>query len=546
MLNLKRRGADNLVGALRSADVKTIFSLSGNQIMPVYDAVFDQNIRIVHTRHEGAAVYMAEAAAQLTGRIGVALLTAGPGFANGLSAMYSALESETPLLVLSGDAPLARDGRGAFQELDQCAAAGPMTKGSFRVRDAGQLGEDVRRAIALATSGRPGPVHLALPDDVLRAEAFEESTRSVIPQPDTLGDTGDAAISLIQDVLTTASRPIVALGPAFARPAWKPKLGALAERLNVPVVAFESPRGLRAPRLGAFAEVLNGADALIALGKPLDFMVGFADPANVAENCRILQVDCDQTVLKRDRGGLTDRALEQAHVDPARVIDDIIASNTLPPNSNTSWRQTVDDAIRYRPADWSDAAADHASIKSLHLAQAIKAFLVNDPTTNLIIDGGEIGQWCQAVLDADNAMINGPSGAIGGALPYAIGAKASSPDRPVITIMGDGTAGFYLAEFETAVREDLPFVVVIGNDARWNAEHQIQVRDYGDERAFGCALTPARYDRVAADLGGYGEQVTELSQIGPAITRAFASGKPACVNVMIDGQAAPVIKRQAD
>ena len=174
------RGADLLVEGLNEAGVETVFSLSGNQIMPVYDALHGSGIRIVHTRHEGAAVYMAEAAAQITERVGVALLTAGPGFANGLSAIYTALESETPLVVLSGDSPALRDGRGAFQELDQSAAAEVMAKASFRCQNAADLKQDVLRAIALAEAGRPGPVHLALPDDVLRqhAQPGEEFSRA--------------------------------------------------------------------------------------------------------------------------------------------------------------------------------------------------------------------------------------------------------------------------------------------------------------------------------------------------------------------------------
>ena len=157
----------------------------------------------------------------------------------------------------------------------------------------------------------------------------------------------------------------------------------------------------------------------------------------------------------------------------------------------------------------------------------------------LICDGGEFGQWAQAVCSTDERVINGISGAIGGGLCYGIAARAARPGSTVISLMGDGTVGFHFAEFETAVRSGLPFVAVIGNDLRWNAEHQIQLREYGPERLIGCQLSDARYDLAAQALGGHGEFVTEIDQLEAALDRAIASGKPACVNVMIDGLPAP-------
>ena len=159
----------------------------------------------------------------------------------------------------------------------------------------------------------------------------------------------------------------------------------------------------------------------------------------------------------------------------------------------------------------------------------------------LISDGGEFGQWAQAALPVENRLINGPAGAIGGGLCYAIGAKVARPDATIFTLMGDGTAGFHFAEFETAVREKLPFVAVIGNDRRWNAEHQIQLRDYGAQRLIGCDLSGARYDLAVAGLGGHGEHVTRRDELLPALRRAVASGLPACVNIEMEGLAAPIV-----
>jgi acetolactate synthase-1/2/3 large subunit len=157
----------------------------------------------------------------------------------------------------------------------------------------------------------------------------------------------------------------------------------------------------------------------------------------------------------------------------------------------------------------------------------------------LVVDGGEFGQWVQAGVDAPLRLINGPSGSIGSAIPMAIAARLAHPDRPVIAALGDGTFGFHAFELDTALRYALPIVAVVGNDARWNAEHQLQLQHYGAERAVACSLLPTRYDRVAEALGGHGEHVDRPDQLGPALARAIASGKPAVVNVMIDGIAAP-------
>jgi acetolactate synthase-1/2/3 large subunit len=163
----------------------------------------------------------------------------------------------------------------------------------------------------------------------------------------------------------------------------------------------------------------------------------------------------------------------------------------------------------------------------------------------LVSDGGEIGQWAQACLAAPNRVINGVAGSIGAALPFALAARLAQPIAPVIAVMGDGTFGFHAAEIDTAVRYRLPFVAVVGNDARWNAEYQIQLRDYGRERLVGCELLPTRYEQVTAAFGGFGERVTEAQQVLPAAHRAIDSRLPACLNVMVEGLAAPNIKRSA-
>jgi acetolactate synthase-1/2/3 large subunit len=184
----------------------------------------------------------------------------------------------------------------------------------------------------------------------------------------------------------------------------------------------------------------------------------------------------------------------------------------------------------------------------MHPVQALaplQKLLDSHPESVFIADGGEIGQWAQACLHAPNRVINGVAGSIGAALPFALAARLARPDAPVVTVMGDGTFGFHTAEIDTAVRYKLPFIAVVGNDARWNAEYQIQLRDYGKDRLIGCELLPARYDAVTSAFGGFGRQVTDPAQVAAAIDDAQRSGLPACLNIMIEGLAAPNVSRPA-
>jgi acetolactate synthase-1/2/3 large subunit len=199
--------------------------------------------------------------------------------------------------------------------------------------------------------------------------------------------------------------------------------------------------------------------------------------------------------------------------------------------------------VGYRPAAWAAIASDPADkVHPAELCRAIQPFLDRNPGATLVCDGGEIGQWAQSLLSAPQRIINGVAGSIGAGVPFAIAARAADPAAPAIAVMGDGAFGFHLTEFDTAVRYGLPMVVIVGNDATWNAEYQIQLRTYGADRVHGCELLPTRYDQVVQALGGHGEFVERASDLAPALERALASGKPACVNVMIQRMAAPVVR----
>ena len=528
------RGADLVARTLADAGVRTIFTLSGNQIMPIFDACIDVDIRLIHTRHEAAAVYMADAWAQVMGEVGVALITAAPGFANALSPLFSARAAESPVVLLSGDSPVSQDGMGAFQELSQADISAPLTKAAFRAGSAEGLGHDIAKAIRVARSGRPGPVHLALPFDLLNADVANAD----LPAPGAfdadVSAASPVAVQSIVQALAKAARPIIVTGPAMNRSRAGKMIDALADAVDAPVIPMESPRGLKDPSLGAFAEVLGQADLVVSLGKSIDFTVGFGQTPAFDLACRFCVVDPETDALERARRSLGERLLVAERADAESTAQALTDAGKSAGRS--AWREEVALAIAFRETGVS-AAGD--KIPSWELCEAVQRALdaADDPI--LVADGGEFGQWAQAFASASTRVINGPSGAIGGGLCYAIAAKVARPDATVIAMMGDGTIGFHFSELDTAVRAGAGIVAVVGNDARWNAEHLIQIRDYGEQRLIGCELNPTRYDLAAAGLGCHGEHVEAAADLDAAFERAVASAEPTCMNVDIEGFGAP-------
>jgi len=487
------RGADLLARSLATAGARHLFALSGNHVMPVFDAALDAKLSIVHVRHEAAAVHMADAWGRLTGEPGIALVTGGPGHANAVGALYTALASESPLVLISGHAPLAELGKGAFQEMDQAAVAAPVTKASWVARSADTLAGDLVRAWREAKSGTPGPVHLSIPNDVL------DATSSVpVPARAAFGSPEETVVGDVSS-MGAAQRPLIIAGPAAMRKGTR----ELEEATGIPAIGMESPRGVNDPSLGRLAEVLARSDLVLLLGKRVDFTLKFGKA--FAPGCRVVDV--------RNLSGISFR--------------------------KSDWLEEVRSALRYRPPEWRTIRSKpEGPIHPAALCREVQP-LLDQRDAILVSDGGEFGQWAQACLGAPRRLINGPAGSIGSALPFAAAAKLAYPEAPVVAMLGDGTLGFHLAEIDTAVRCGLDYLAVIGNDATWNAEYQIQLRAYGSERAKGCELLPTRYGAVAQALGAHGEDVDRPGELQGALRRAAASGKPACVNVMIERLPAP-------
>jgi acetolactate synthase-1/2/3 large subunit len=540
-----RIGAHLAADALVAAGVRHLFSLSGNQILSLYDATIDRGLSILHTRHEAAAVHMADAWGRLTGEPGVALVTAGPGHLNAMSALYGALMAESPVVLLSGHAPLAQAGRGAFQEMDQVGAARPVTKAAWVAGDADRLDEDIDRALAIARSGRPGPVHVSLPGDVLESRLTAAGRVTVsgrLPGPAMPAPRAgapampSASARAIAGLLAEAQRPLILVGPAMARPPRWEAVRRFSALTGVPALVMESPRGVNDPWLHLAATRLPEADGVLLLGKRLDFTVRFGEPPALAAGVRLAQIDAEASAL-----GPGDRIAIAVEADPALAVEQLCEAAASLTWRHQAWGEEVAAARRTEPSGWDALRrSPRRPMHPLRVCAALQPLL--DRGGILVADGGEFGQWAQAGLDAEIRLINGPSGSIGSALPMALAAKLARPERDVVAVVGDGTFGFHALELDTALRYGLPILVVVGNDARWNAEHQLQIQQYGAARAVGCQLLPSRYEGIAQALGGYGELVEAPEDLAPAIARAVESGRPACINAVIDGVAAPTYR----
>ena len=298
------------------------------------------------------------------------------------------------------------------------------------------------------------------------------------------------------------SRSLVLCGPAHMTRRGRERMAATEVAIGVPVIGMESPRGVNDPSLGRFAQVLARAEHVFLVGKPRDFTLRFGKA--FAAGCEVTEVDSFD------------------------ALGDV-------PAASREWQAEVRAAIAWRPPEWE-------RLPMVQALRSLQPILDQHADSVFVCDGGEFGQWAQACLTAPHRVINGVAGSIGAALPFAVAARMAEPSAPVLAFMGDGTFGFHPAEIDTAVRYGLPFVAIVGNDARWNAEYQIQLRTYGKERLVGCELLPTRYDEVAKAFGGYGEHISNAGDLLPAVRRAMDSGLPSVVDFTIEGLPAPVYK----
>jgi acetolactate synthase-1/2/3 large subunit len=308
---------------------------------------------------------------------------------------------------------------------------------------------------------------------------------------------------------------------------------------------MESPRGFNDATLGAFADAIRRADLIVLLGKAFDFTLRFGEAPSIDAACRWVVIDPEAALVDRAVRETGERVVFGCVADAHPAGEALIRRARA--QCSEAWFAEVRGLLTDRPAAWAELTSKtQGKLHPIEVFRALRTHVTPDPDTVLICDGGEFAQWGQSVLPVvPRRMINGVGGSIGSSLPMACASRVVEPRAPVFVVLGDGTFGFHMAEFETAVRCDLPFVAVVGTDARWNAEYNLQVRDYGPNRAFGCELLPTRYDLVVEALGGHGELVQSADEVPGAIERSLASGKPACINVMIESIPAPLVRKSA-
>jgi len=536
---------DLLVRSLVSHGVREVFALSGGHLDPIFQACMDHGVRIIDTRHEAAAVHMADGYARATGRPGVAIVTAGPGVTNAVTGVANAYMDAIPLICIAGRSPLRDDDHLPLQAMDQVALMAPITKFARTVLQPERVAEYLVMAWRQATSGRPGPVFLDIPIDVLftpvqdsavpRLSAHEPARRSVPP-----AEGIDSAL----DLLEQAERPaIFAGGGAFFSGAQE-ELRQFSAMTATPVFANAKARGL-VPEwshlgYGNFAlassplaaQAAGGpADVVMLLGARVGMFTGTGARSFIPQGARVIQVDIEPEEIGRARD--VDVALVGDVRDTLRAMMDRARGRTF--GEHKPWLAALEASKQALRAMHDEPASREEPVHQSRLAREVAASLAGDGI--IVADGGETSIWMaeQAiVLNGGEWLSHGYLGCLGVGLPFAIAAKVAHPEKRVVAILGDGSAGLNIAEFDTAVRHNIPVVVVINNDQGWGMIRHGQRTRYGADRVVGAELGSTRYDLVAEGFGAHAEFVTTASEIGPALKRALASGRTACVNVLTD------------
>ncbi|HUZ00612.1 MAG TPA: thiamine pyrophosphate-binding protein [Thermomicrobiaceae bacterium] len=527
-------GAALLVRALARAGTERIFTLSGNQLLPIYDACLDARIPLTDTRHEAAAAHMADAWARLRGTPGVCLVSAGPGHTNAVTAVANALLAESPVIWISGGSALATRGRGGFQELDQVGIAAPVCKAAWQATSAEEIPALVARAWRTALAGRPGPTHLTVPEDLLAAPVASASplpeAGDFVPAPRP-ADTTEIERAL--DLLAGAARPLILASPSATRGPARGALEVLTATTGIPWLVLESPRALNDPALLDTGRAAAQADAILLVG-PQDYAAAYGRPGGTVDRI-LIQVAPESGELARNA------PVEVGLVgDPASVLRQLGEASAERSWRAAAWREQVDALRAAARARFADAArSDDVPIHPLRVAAEVRRILA--PGAVVAQDGGEFSQWARwGLAEAEvETLVSGKLAMIGPAIPFAIAGALARPDRPAVAFLGDGTFGFHGMEFDTAVRHGIPFVAVVGNDSAWAAERHRQAARYGEDRVVASDLLPTRYDRVAEGLGAQGILVERPDRLRPALERALASGRPTCVNVMIRSVPSP-------
>ena len=535
-------GGQLVARMLRKEGVRTAFTLSGLHIAPIYAGCVDEGVRLVDTRHEQAAAHAADAWARLTRGLGVCIVTAGPGVTGTVTAVANAWAASVPLLVLGGAAPTFNQGRGSLQEMPQTQLFAGITKWSDRVPSPDLVPSFLARAFRVARAGRPGPVFLEIPWDVL-SNGAEESLADEMTgyRTDALGPGDPSRIAAAAELLAGAERPVLLGGGSVWWDGAAETLAQLADTTGIPVYLNGMGRGCLPPDHPSFfqasrKEALGEADVVLVVGTPLDFRVGYGTEPTFAHGAKVIQVDVDAAEIGRNR------PVEVGIVgDSCSVLGQLLAEAAGTSWGDAGWRRRLRQNEEERAA--KQRIHEESSQRPIHhfrLARAIETVAGRADVT-YVGDGGNVVAVAAKVLRVRRPgrwLDPGPLGCLGVGAPFAIAAKLLAPERPVCVIQGDGAFGLNGMDFETAVRFRLPMVVVVGNDAAWGQILVPQRNMYGEEKSPATRLAPTRYDLIVQGMGGRGEHVEDPQDLVPALERAFASDTVYCVDVAIDPEAA--------
>ena len=539
-------GAHVLARTLEALGVREVFTIAGDHVLPAIDAMADGPFRFVDTRHEQAAGHMADAFARITGRPGVVLATT-PGFANVIPALANAAHAESPMLSIGGSAPLGQLGRGAMQEIDQVGMARPVTKLSEIVTDPARIPDMVASALRTALSGRRGPVHLTIPVDIQQAEV-NEAHLSYLPAgtPPPMG-ADPAAVDEAARLIEAAQRPVVIAGTAASYGRSGDALVRFAEATGVPAMTEGDARGLISdghPLCAGFydvglnraARLVPEADLVILAGKRQDLSVGYAMPPAIGAGAALIQIDPEGREIGRNRS--VDVALAGDVDALLGQLADRAGQGRRGAADRSEWLERLSAGRREMETWLESLAGDGVPLHAMSVFAELRPLLAEGDS--VAFDGGDFAHFGRAYLPATAPLSHlyfSTFGMLGASMGTALSMKLANPEARAVLVTGDGAFGFNAMELDTAVRHDIPITVIVGNDAAWGIDRQIQIGAYG--RPVATDLLPSRYDVVARGLGAEGFHVTTRAELGPALRDALGCGRPAVVNVEISRTVSP-------
>lgn len=516
---------------LKEEGVEHLFFLMGGPNYEIINNSEDFGIKTIDFRHEQAASMAAHGYARVTGRPGVTTAASGPGTLNLLTGQYTAFVDCAPMITLGGAGPISDFGRDGFQEIDQVGIFEPVSKAVMRPTDPARYPEQVSAAFRTATSGRPGPVYIDCNEDVLYGKVDEADAAAPPRAVGRARPSGDPdLVRQAVKLLSEASSPMIFAGGGVWWSQAYDELRQFVERTGIPFYTSPMSRGLLpddhemsfpAARSGAFRQ----ADVVLVVGTRFNWMITFGN--RIAPTSKIIQIDIHGAELGHNRS--IDIGIEGDAKAVLKQMIDEVGRSGFESKAESKWIETLrqadlDRRERVAPLENSEQRPIHP----LRLCKELRDVMDRDAI--IAVDGNEIlhyGRQSVPTYFPGHRLNSGPSGCMGVGLPYAIGAKIAKPEKQVVALHGDGSLGMNIQDFDTAVRHNLPIVIVVSNNEGWTARVE-GIRKPGRELGF------TRFDKVAEALGGYGELVEDPNDIRPALERAFDAGVPAIVNVRTD------------